>query len=359
MITEKEAMLRAIDLGEQGRVTAPPNPWVGCVIVKDGVIIGEGYHHKAGGPHAEVIALQQAGKQAEGATVYNTLEPCSHYGRTPPCVDALIKAQVQHVVIAVKDPDPKVSGRGIEQLQHAGITITTGICSEEATKSLTPYLHHRMTGRPYCVAKAAISVDGRIAAKDGSSQWISTEAARTDAHRLRAESQAILVGSGTALVDTPSLTVRNTEVRPPQPPIRVVLDSTGKLSTQSPLFDTSLAPTLIFTTGLSPEAVRNAWKAAGAEVELMDRVNLGDVFDILGKRGVIQVLAEGGGILHGSLLQEKLINQLTLYVGPRILGDAGKPLFQNTPFESIDLAPSIQLKEVKQLGDTIRLDYLA
>ena len=186
-ISDVQAMARAIALGSKGRITAPPNPWVGCVIVKDGIVVGEGFHQTAGEPHAEIHALQQAKEQAMGATVYVTLEPCVHHGRTPPCSDALIKAKVSKVFVALEDPDPRVRGKGIAFLKDAGIWVNLGLCRDEAVQSLQPYLHQRKTGRPFCIAKAAISIDGRTAASDGTSKWITPKEARADSHRIRAD----------------------------------------------------------------------------------------------------------------------------------------------------------------------------
>ncbi len=346
-------MARAIALGEKGRITAPPNPWVGCVIVKDGHIIGEGYHHKAGEPHAEVNALKQAGKNAEGATVYSTLEPCSHFGRTPPCAQALIDAKVSHVYIAVSDPDSNVSGKGCALLKNAGIGVTMGIQKKSGTESLAPYLHHRRTGRPYCVVKAAISLDGRTAAADNTSQWITCEAARGDAHRIRAESQAIIVGAGTALHDQPRLTVRNGPL-PSQQPLRVVLDSFGRVPHTGPLFDTSLAPTVVFTTKPHPapqvETIIVSPSSQGVDLE--------EVMNHLGKRGIIQVMIEGGATLLGSVIQSPFVDSLVLYFGPRILGDKGLSLFQGMSINTLADAPHLRLYGIKQIGECIRAEYL-
>lgn len=338
-------MERAIALGELGRITAPPNPWVGCVIEKEGRIVGEGYHQRAGEPHAEVIALRQAGSEAFGATVYSTLEPCCHFGRTPPCVNALIEAKVAHVVFAVHDPDTRVAGKGVQALKAAGIQVTQAL-EEPAKKSLEPYLHHRLTGRPFCLAKAAISLDGRTAAKDSSSQWITSEAARRDSHRLRAESGAIIIGSGTARHDSPRLTVRD------HSPLRVVLNSKGDLPHDAPLFDQSLGKTLLFSI-----------KATDHPCEVIqvgsspDGVDLMEVLNILGKRGVLQVMVEGGATLLGSLLKASLIDRLVLYVGPCILGEAGKPLFQGVNIPNIGSAPRLNLLETTRLDDCVRLSY--
>lgn len=361
--SDEAYMLRALDISRQARITAPPNPWVGCVLVKDGEIIGEGFTARPGGPHAEVNALNQAGHRATGATAYVTLEPCSHYGRTPPCALALIKARIARVVIGIEDPDQKVSGQGIRLLRDAGISVTTGLCKEAVGQCLAPYLHQRKTGLPYCVAKAAVSIDGRIAAKDGSSQWITGEEARRDAHLLRAESQAIMIGAGTAVNDSPRLTVRAIEPSPTTPPLRVLLDSSGRAAAHSPLFDQSLAPTLVVTTQRCPKATVEAWEKMGAEVLLVDcsangrGVELGAVLRHLGARGIVQLLVEGGGTLLGSFIEANLLQHFSLYVGPCILGSGGLPLFGMDAIESIAAAPRLKLMSVKQLGDSLRADY--
>jgi diaminohydroxyphosphoribosylaminopyrimidine deaminase / 5-amino-6-(5-phosphoribosylamino)uracil reductase len=344
-------MERAIALGELGRITAPPNPWVGCVIVKEGRIVGEGYHVRAGEPHAEVIALRQAGAQAEGATVYTTLEPCCHFGRTPPCTNALIAAKISHAVVAVPDPDPHVSGRGMNALKEAGIKVTH-MLEELATQSLEPYLHQRRTGLPFVVAKAAISLDGRTAASDGSSQWISSESARRDAHRLRAESQAIMIGSGTARRDNPRLNVRDITPLPPTPPLRIVLNTRGDLPCDGPLFDPSLGKTILFTA---------APMDAPCEVipvsKTPEGVNVKEVLQHLGKQGILQVMVEGGAILLGNLLKESLINRLVIYMGSCILGERGKPLFDAVEIPNIRSAPKLKLLDVTKFDDTLRMRY--
>ena len=361
--TDEHWMLKAITLGEKGRITAPPNPWVGCVIVKDDQLVGEDFHHAQGEPHAEVLALKEAGIKAQGSTVYVTLEPCCHYGHTPPCADALINAKVKKVVIALVDPDPRVAGKGIEKLRNAGIEVIKGICENEAAKSLEPYLFHRKTGRAYCLVKAAMSMDGRTAAQDGSSQWITTSDIRANGHRLRHESQAIMIGSGTALADHPKLTVRDLTVPVLRQPLRVVLDARGRLKPEGALFDTHLAPTLVITTNQAAEKNIKAWKDSGVEVKVVQEskngcgVDLKSVLELLGGRGIIQVLVEGGATLMGSLLEEKLINRFKIHIGPRILGSKGKPLFGWDGPTSIELAPVLQLNSVQQFGNCVELDY--
>lgn len=359
MLTPQRAMERAIQISEHARLQAPPNPWVGCVLVRDGCIVGEGCSLPAGQNHAEIQALKQAGAAAKGATAFVTLEPCSHHGRTPPCTDALIRAGVVKVVAAIQDPDKRVSGRGLQQLQQAGIATELGLCSDVVKASLKPYLHHRMTGLPFCVAKAAISIDGRMAAQDGSSQWITEDLARLDSHKLRAQSQAILIGSGTAIHDKPKLTVRYGDLEKSRQPLRVVLDASGRIPLDSPLFDTSLAPTLVLTT---EEVAHERWKDHGVEVAVVPTTPLGidlkACLKLLGGRGILQLLVEGGPTLLGSLWKEQLIDQLSLYVGPRILGECGKPLFAGLEIPNISTAPILSLIGSEQLGSCFRLDYV-
>lgn len=356
-------MERAIDLSMQARLLSPPNPWVGCVIVNQGTIVGEGYTQPPGSAHAEVVALKQAGANARGATVYTTLEPCSHFGRTPPCVGALINAGVSRVVVGIQDPDVQVQGKGIEQLRQAGIDVIQGVHEEAISSLLVPYLHHRRTGLPYCVLKAAISVDGRVAAYDGTSKWITSTEARLDSYQIRAESQAILIGAGTACIDQPSLTVRDLPQLPLRPPLRVVVDGEGRVPVEGPLFDTSLASTLIITTSRCPVSVKDSWKKFGVEVETVgdDKngrgVDLRRVLSLLGQRGVLQLMVEGGGKLLGAFLDSRLAQHLSLYVGGCALGSLGHPLFSTDSIANIKEAPRFTLTGVKKLGNNARLDY--
>jgi len=342
-------MLEAVLLGEKGRVDAPPNPWVGCVIVKDQQKVGAGFHPACGEPHAEVFALKEAGYKARGATAYVTLEPCSHQGRTSPCVQALLRAGISKVNIGVTDPDSRVSGEGIKQLRDAGITVVIGIEELEVKKSLAPYLHHRKTSLPYVVAKAAVSVDGRVAAKDGSSQWISSYEARADAHRLRSESQAVLIGSGTAVSDRPRLTVRDANSIPRKQPLRVILDRPGNLTAPSPLLDLSIAPSLIFTeNGNYPD-----------NIETMYTTNLLDILKELGSRDIVQLLVEGGSQVISSFLKQNFIQELVLYTGPKIIGNEGIPLFKELGIDTISDAYQLELINSEVLGDTIKNTYLS
>ncbi|MET0229024.1 MAG: bifunctional diaminohydroxyphosphoribosylaminopyrimidine deaminase/5-amino-6-(5-phosphoribosylamino)uracil reductase RibD, partial [Actinomycetes bacterium] len=263
MATEREPggawMERALALAEGGRGRVSPNPMVGAVLVRDGRVVGEGFHRAAGRAHAEAEALAAAGAAAAGATCYVTLEPCAHHGRTPPCADALVAAGVARVVAAVQDPDPRVDGAGLARLRAAGVAVELGVGAEAAATQNAAYLTHRRLGRPRVTLKAAASLDGKVAAPDGTSQWITGPAARSDGHRLRAEADAVAVGAGTALADNPRLTVRLPGFTGHQP-LRVLVDAAGRVGAGGHLFDGE-APTLVATTGAAPAAAVEAWKA--------------------------------------------------------------------------------------------------
>ena len=319
------AMQRALELAAAVRGRTSPNPWVGCVVVTPDGRTFEGATEPPGGPHAEVVALAAAGEAARGATLVCTLEPCSHHGRTPPCTDAIVEAGVGRVVAAIEDPDPHVAGQGLAKLRDVGIDVAVGVGAAEAAALLAPYLKHRTTGRPWVVLKLAASLDGRTAAPDGSSQWITGEAARADAHRLRAESDAVLVGAGTVRADDPSLTVRLAEGRDPR---RVVL-------------------------GKAPEGARvhPATEVAG---------DLGEILDGLGDDGVVQVLVEGGAAVAHAFHAARLVDRYVLYLAPALFGgDDGRPLFAGAGAPSIDDVWRGRLVSVAQLGDDLRVELEA
>lgn len=357
MNADETFMQLAIEEGERARLLSPPNPWVGCVLVKNNQVIGKGHTQPPGLAHAEVAALEEAGGNAQGATAYVTLEPCSHFGRTPPCSKALIAAKIRRVVIALEDPDQRVFGKGALELRQAGIDVVIGICAAAAENSLRPYLHHRKTGRAYCLIKTAISIDGRVAAQDGTSQWITCKEARLDAHRLRAASQAIMVGSRTALADMPALTVRN--VSPPrEPPRRLLFDRRGLVPACGPLFDTTSASTEVFTTEASPKSRRREWAACGATVTVIENdAPFETILSFLGTKGIIQLMVEGGAALQSSILQQGACQELVTYVGPLILGDLGLPAFKELPVTTLRQAPQLCLNRVIKVGNSTRIDY--
>lgn len=350
-------MLQAIEEGERARLLSPPNPWVGCVIVKDGRVISKGHTQPPGKPHAEIMAINAANESLEGATAYVSLEPCAHQGRTPPCTKSIIRAGIKRVVVAVEDPDPLVHGKGVAELIRAGIQIAIGVCAEKAQHSLRAYLHHRQTGRPYCIIKAAISIDGRAAAKDGSSQWITSEEARLDVHRLRAASQGIMVGSGTALTDLPSLTARGVPL-PASPPLRILYDRRGRVPATGSLFDCRLAPTLVITSERCPIDRQEEWTKSGAGVEIFkDDAPFESVLTNLGSKGIIQLMIEGGPALHGYILQQKMCQEMVVYTGNVLLGESGLPAFAGLDIASIAAAPRLSLVDVQIFGDTVKKVY--
>jgi diaminohydroxyphosphoribosylaminopyrimidine deaminase/5-amino-6-(5-phosphoribosylamino)uracil reductase len=315
-------MARAVELAAGVRTATSPNPWVGAVLVTAGGQQYEGATEPPGGRHAEIVALDAAGPGAEGGTLFVTLEPCAHHGRTPPCADALVEAGLARVVVGIEDPDPQVAGRGVARLREAGIEVEVGEEAEAVRAQLAPYLAHRLTGRPYVVLKLAASLDGRTAAPDGSSRWITGEAARVDAHRLRAESDAVLVGAGTVRTDDPALTVRHVEG---PDPLRVVL-------------------------GQAPEGakVRPALEVSG---------DLGDILDELGERGVLQLLVEGGATVARAFHEAGLVDRYVVYVAPALFGgDDGAPLFTGPGSATIDDLWRGSFVGVERLGDDLRLD---
>jgi diaminohydroxyphosphoribosylaminopyrimidine deaminase/5-amino-6-(5-phosphoribosylamino)uracil reductase len=362
-VRDGELMARALELGRAVRRVTPPNPWVGSVVVRDGAVVGEGATHPPGGPHAEIVALREAGERARGATVFTSLEPCSHRGQTEPCVDALIAAGVARVVSAIEDPDTRVSGTGHAALRAAGIEVDVGIRAAEATSLLAPYIVHRRDGRAFAVLKTATSLDGRVTAADGASRWITGEEARADGHERRADSQSVIVGSGTARADLPALSVRG--VAPPlgSPPLRVLLDGQGRVAATGPLFDPAIAPTLVVTTERSPAAIRDAWEAAGATVEIVEPgpsgrgVDLEVLLRLLGGRGVLQALVEGGPTVHGAFLDAGLVDRIIAYVAPVILGAGGRAGYGLDPGPALAAAARYRLTRVGAVGDDVCLEY--
>jgi diaminohydroxyphosphoribosylaminopyrimidine deaminase/5-amino-6-(5-phosphoribosylamino)uracil reductase len=366
---DRAFMDRALARGETARRRTAPNPWVGAIVVRDGEIVGQGATQPPGGAHAEIEALREAGDRARGATVYVTLEPCSHHGRTGPCVVALAEAGVARVVVALEDPDPEVAGSGITQLRERGVTVDVGTGADAAARSLAPYLLHRRRSRAFTVVKTAMSLDGRIAARDGSSQWITGAASRADAHRLRAESQAIVIGAGTALADRPRLTVRDADGPVHTQPLRVVLDATGRVPAEGPLFDPELAPTLIVTTDAVAADASRAWLAAGAKVltvppaepvpsaERGVGVDLTATLEVLAGLGVLQALVEGGAALSGSLVESGLADRLVTYVAPTVLGRDGRPALDLAGPARIADAARWRLVDIARVGTDVRLEY--
>lgn len=364
-------MQRALEQGERGRRLTAPNPWVGAVLVAADrkTILGEGYHKGPGLPHAEVEAFRDAEAKGTtdftGATIYSTLEPC-HRGpgkRTGPCDELIVAKKVRRCVIGHVDPDPKF-GAGAAFMKEAGVKVDVGIAEEQVRSSLRAYLHHRRKQQPYVVLKIATSLDGRIACADKSSQWITQDAARQDAHCLRADSQAILVGSGTALQDKPSLTVRLVEdpgLR--AQPLRVVLDTKGRVL-EGPLLDTSAAPTLVFTSREHClDSSREKWRSCGVDFcevpldETKEGLALPAVLSELAKRGVLQLMVEGGAVLQGNLLKAGLVEELRVYLGATLLGSTAQPWAQTPLTSTIGEAKFWRLRDLRRLGQDVCLEY--
>ena len=312
----------ALELARRARLYSSPNPWVGCLLVAPDGRVFEGWTAPPGGPHAEVVALRAAGAAARGATAYVTLEPCAHHGRTPPCAGALIAAGARRVVVGALDPDPRVNGRGVLALRAAGVEVDLGVGARAVGAQLAPYLKQRRTGRPFVVLKLAASLDGRIAAPDGTSAWVTGDAARADAHRLRAESDAVLVGAGTVRADDPRLTVRDA---PGPSPLRVVLGP------------------------VAPEA--RAWPAVSMSGELTT------VLYQLGQRGVLQLLVEGGATVAGGFHRAGLVDRYVIYFGPALFGgDDGLAMFAGPGAPSMGALWRGRIEAVTRLGPDLRVD---
>ncbi len=319
-------MRRALRLALRGQGRTSPNPMVGAVIAKAGQLIGQGHHRQAGGPHAEIWALRDAGDKARGATIYVTLEPCSHHGRTPPCTDALIQAGLARVVAAVEDPNPQVSGNGFRKLQEAGIEVAVGLLGDEARRLNASYFKHTTSGLPFVSLKAAMSLDGKIATSTGESRWITGDKARALGHRLRAIHDAVLVGVGTVLADDPRLTVRDARGRTP---LRVIVDSRARTPAEAALLTADEVPPVIAVTREAPGERLEALRRAGVEIWEMPssggQVDLRALMKRLGERQVLSVLVESGGTLTAALLDADLADRVYFFVAPRLIGGAEAP----------------------------------
>lgn len=350
-------MKRALELALLRKGLTHPNPTVGCVIVKDGEIVGEGYHERAGMPHAEVVALEKAGEKARGSTMYVTLEPCTHFGRTPPCTDAIIRAGLRRVVIATLDPNPLVSGKGVERLKSAGIEVEVGVLEEEARRLNEDFFTYITQKRPYITLKWAQSVDGSLATRTGDSRWITSEEARNFSHRLRAEATAVLVGISTALRDNPRLTVRAFTWE--RQPLRVVLDPELRISEDSQLLNTQEAPTIIFTASEKKEKIK--WlEDRGVRVLFAPvregKLDLREVLRELYFLEVMHLLVEGGPLTLTSFIKENLFDRLWVFVGPVLIGE-GKRI-GDIGVEFLKDARRLKLREVKKFGEDVALEYV-
>ena len=363
-IIDREMMSQALKLAAKGRFTTSPNPTVGCVIVADGKIAGQGFTRPAGGNHAEIEALQNAGDtDVAGATAYVSLEPCSHQGKTGPCVEALIAAGIGRVVIACEDPNPQVAGSGIEKLQAAGIQVESGLLEDQARDINRGFIKRHEQGTPWVLVKMAASLDGRTAMASGQSQWITTPPARQDVQRLRAGSCAIITGIGTQLMDDPSLTVRITHEElgvedSLQQPLRVVVDSKCQMAATARMFEQP-GPTLIATLdGESQREKSQALIDAGAEVVFLpaigEHIDLQALLVALAARGCNQVMVEAGAGLAGAFIAEGLLDELVCYWAPKLFGNDARPMF-NLPIRTIDAHLALSVKDMRMIGEDIRV----
>jgi diaminohydroxyphosphoribosylaminopyrimidine deaminase/5-amino-6-(5-phosphoribosylamino)uracil reductase len=350
---DRLAMARALELAERGLATTHPNPCVGCVIAHDGRIVGEGWHERAGEAHAEVMALGAAGAAAAGASAYVTLEPCSHFGRTPPCTDALIQARIARVVFAIGDPNPRVGGAGALKLRQAGIEVESGLLAREAEELNVGYLSRMRRRRPWVRIKLAMSLDGRTALANGMSRWITSEPARRDVQQWRARSSAVLTGIGTVLADDPRLDVRVGAVR--RQPLRVILDS--RLRTPAAARILAKPGAALLFSAIDEPARRGALELQGAKVERLadSRPDLGQVLARLAELEVNEVLVEAGPTLAGAFLQGGFADELLLYIAPVLLGPQARPLLQLPELSDLAQGRRYTIMDLCAVGADVRL----
>ena len=351
---DREFMRQALDLAGRGLYTTTPNPRVGCLVVKDGAAVASGWHEKAGLPHAEALALKAAGERARGATLYLNLEPCSHYGRTPPCTDAIVTAGIGRVVAAMQDPNPKVAGSGFSKLRAAGIEVEHGLMEDEARELNIGFVARMTRGRPWVRMKIAASLDGRTALANGESQWITGEAARADGHRWRARACAVLTGHGTVRDDDPQLNVRGVDT--PRQPLRIVVDSRF----ETPLSARVLKEGKTLVAGAVNEEKRiAALRGAGADTVVIPndrgKVELFKLMEELARRELNEIHVEGGAKLNGSLLQAGVVDELLIYLAPSVIGDSGRGMFDLPELTELSRSTALKIREVERIGADVRI----
>ncbi|WP_017365341.1 bifunctional diaminohydroxyphosphoribosylaminopyrimidine deaminase/5-amino-6-(5-phosphoribosylamino)uracil reductase RibD [Methylococcus capsulatus] len=351
-------MAHALRLAEKGMYTTDPNPRVGSVVVQGNEVVGAGWHQRAGGPHAEIAALRDARGRAAGATVYVTLEPCSHHGRTPPCADALIEAGVHRVVAAMQDPNPRVAGQGLERLRRAGIEVSCGLLAREAERLNQGFVKRMRSGLPFVRSKLAMSLDGRTALASGDSKWITGDAARRDVHRLRARSSVIVTGIGTLRADDPFLTARPNDATELEQPARVILDSRLRSPPNARVFQQP-GRTLVLTTASDPRA-RQALLDVGAEVLEVEpdgagRPDVAAVVRLLGRLEFNEVLFEAGAALNGALLSAGVVDEWVVYLAPCVLGDEARGLFRLPGLAGMADRPELAIVDARRVGSDMRL----
>lgn len=356
MKNDQHYMKIALELAASAKGKTNPNPLVGAVIVKDDVIVGTGLHRKAGEPHAEVHAFRMAGEHAKDATLYVTLEPCSHFGKTPPCANLVKESGVKRVVVAMQDPNPEVAGRGINLLREAGIEVEVGVMEQEALRLNERFIHNMLEKRPFIISKFAMTLDGKIATASGHSQWITGAEARADVHELRDEVDGILVGVGTVLKDNPALTTRLAE-RKGKNPIRIVLDRTLRTPLDAQITQTDSAPTIIVTAAGNEERSKQYTGVKFIFVSVQDeKLNLNEAVDALYKEGITDLLVEGGGMINASFLRANLIDKFFVYMAPKVLGGANSITpFTGEDVEKIDASMQLSFENVEKIGEDLRI----
>ena len=359
---DRNYMRLALQEAKKGIGRTSPNPCVGAVVVKNGTVVGKGYHKKAGTPHAEIHALQAAGRKARNATLYVTLEPCNHTGRTPPCTEAVLQAGISRVVIGMLDPNPGVAGGGAHYLLSQGLSVSSGILEHECREINLPFIKHSATGRPWVIMKAGMSIDGRIAALPGQATTITGQQSLRRVHVLRNRADAILVGIGTALTDDPSLTTRLPGAAPTRDPLRVVLDAALRLPVSSAMLQQdSPAQTWVFCASGADKKRRSKLEGAGAIIKTVPAVSRGlldlnAVLVTLGQAGVTSLLVEGGGRVHGSFLESALVDQVLLFVAPTFLGEQGVPLATFPGRKKRIQLPHFKLTKTRRCGEDVLLE---
>jgi diaminohydroxyphosphoribosylaminopyrimidine deaminase/5-amino-6-(5-phosphoribosylamino)uracil reductase len=358
MLDDEKWMKRALRLAEKGRGKTSPNPMVGAVLVKEGKTIGEGYHVRAGGDHAEIIALKQAGDEARGATLYLNLEPCTHYGKTPPCAPAVIRAGVKRVVIGMADPNPLVKRKGIENLKGAGLEVDVGIQEKECRRLNEAFCKYILKREPFIILKVAATLDGKIAARDGDSKWISGEASRRFVHRLRDQVDGVIVGIGTVLKDDPMLTAR---VRGGRDPYRIILDSRLRIPERAKVTEISPSKTIIATTEAAPkdkiERLENKKVRVLVLASKEGRINLKTCLSKLGEMEMMSLLVEGGSQVNGAFLDENLVDKLLLFLSPKLIGDSqALGIFGGKGVTNLKEAVVLREIRTKRIGEDILIE---
>ncbi|MDR7001834.1 bifunctional diaminohydroxyphosphoribosylaminopyrimidine deaminase/5-amino-6-(5-phosphoribosylamino)uracil reductase RibD [Neobacillus niacini] len=355
-MNDTDYMNLAVNLAKSTLGQTAPNPVVGAVVVKDHQIVGMGAHLKAGQPHAEVHAIQMAGEKVKDATMYVTLEPCSHYGKTPPCSDLVIRTGIKKVFVATTDPNPQVAGKGIERIRKAGIEVEVGLLQEEARELNKVFFYNISTGLPYVTLKSAISLDGKTATVTGASKWITGEEARQDVHELRHQHDAILVGVNTVIKDNPSLTTRLPSGG--KNPIRIILDTGLRTPVDANVVTDGLAPTWIITGSGTDSKRERVYQDLGVKlIKLPEgQINIREMLKVIGEMGITSLFVEGGAEVHGSFLKERAFQQVITYIAPKLIGGKLAPAsFGGEGFETMEEIVSLKIKEVDRIGNDIRI----